>query len=86
MSEFCLLYINSTTINTIGLLFDIFGAILLWKFGLPQEISRSGSIYLALEQDNKEEKEKAVLYDKLGTLGIALLILGFIFQLISNFI
>jgi len=86
MSEFCLLYINSATTNTIGLLFDIFGAILLWKFGLPQEISRSGSVYLALEQNNKDEKEKAVLYDKLGRLGILLLITGFIFQLISNFI
>lgn len=86
MIEFCITHLNPTTINTIGLLFDILGAILLWKFGLPQEISRSGSICLALEQENKEEKEKAILYDKFGNFGILLLIVGFIFQAISNFI
>lgn len=86
MNEFYLQYLNPTTINTIGLIFDIAGAILLWRFGLPEEISRSGSTYLELEGVNKKEKEKAKLYDNFGGVGILLLIIGFIFQIISNYL
>lgn len=82
----CQLLLSSTTINTICLFFDIAGALLLFKFGLPEVISRSGSIYLILEQKDDNEKNKALVYDRFGKVGLICLILGFILQVISNFI
>lgn len=35
-----------TIVNDIGLGLDIIGAVLLWKFGLPEAISREGRDYV----------------------------------------
>jgi hypothetical protein len=35
----------SNGINSIGLVCDIIGAVLIWKYGLPDTISRSGASY-----------------------------------------
>lgn len=75
---------TAACINDIGLLLDIFGAILLFKFGLPDSIDREGHCHIITEQVDEEEIKKGKLYDKLGKIGLVLLILGFIFQLISN--
>ena len=69
-----------------GLVLDIAGAILLWKYGLPESISREGTITLSIGQVDEAEVAKAKTYDCWSKLGLTLLILGFIFQLISNFI
>ncbi|MBP7806762.1 hypothetical protein KA057_03705 [Candidatus Gracilibacteria bacterium] len=76
----------STIINSIGLIADIIGAILLFKFGLPEDISRSGAFFIVTNQVDEEERNKAEKYDFWGKIGLILLIVGFIFQLISNFI
>jgi len=76
----------STWINSLGLLLDICGAILLWKYGLPEAISREGHCYLVLGQKDEAEAAKARTYDCWSRLGLALLILGFALQLVSNFI
>jgi hypothetical protein len=76
----------ATIVNSMGLVLDIAGALLLWKYGLPGSISREGHVYLALEQDDEEEKAKARKYDQWSYGGLTLLILGFGLQLISNFL
>ena len=73
-------------INSVGLFFDIVGAVLLWRYGLPEEISRSGASYLALETNDKTEATKANRYDRVAQWGMALLVLGFLLQLVSNFL
>lgn len=73
-------------INSIGLVLDIVGALLLWKYGLPESIDRSGSIHLILEQTSDEEIAKAKRYDNFSKVALMLLILGFILQLLSNFL
>jgi hypothetical protein len=78
----------STTkvVNSVGLFFDIAGAILVWRYGLPAKLDRDGTTFFALQAVNQEEKEKAKLYDQLGKLGLGLLVVGFVLQLVSNFI
>ena len=76
----------SDTVNSIGLLLDIAGAILLWKYGLPESISREGTIPLVIGQIDGAEVAKAKTYDCWSKFGLTLLILGFVLQLISNFI
>jgi len=73
-------------INTIGLLFDIIGVCFIWKFGLPENISRTGAITLILEQTDKNEIKKAKQYDFRSKIGLFLIIVGFALQLLSNFI
>lgn len=70
--------------SPIGLILDMIGAFLIFKFGLPEEISRTGSGYMILEQEDPEEIATAKKYDKLSKLGFRLLIVGFAFQLISS--
>jgi hypothetical protein len=76
----------STWVNSVGLVLDICGAILLWKYGLPEAISREGHQYIVLGQKDKAEAEKAQTYDRWSKLGLGLLIFGFVLQFVSNLI
>jgi hypothetical protein len=71
--------------NSTGLLLDIIGALILWLFGLPPDIRRSGQSYLVIGQGNEKEILKAKHYDSYSRCGIYLLLFGFVLQLISNF-
>lgn len=74
----------SNIINIIGLLFDIIGVLVLFKFGLPPDVSRGGlSYYVSLETDRDEER-KANKYINISRLALGFIVLGFFFQLISN--
>lgn len=73
-------------VNSFGLLCDIVGVVLLWKFGLPESISRTGASYFIREETDADEIRKAKRFDRLARFGIWFLIVGFIFQLISNFV
>jgi hypothetical protein len=77
---------NSNIVNSVGLILDIVGAGLLWRFGLPADISRSGAILLATEQIDEEERRKALRYDQVAFWGFLLLVGGFALQLVSNFL
>ena len=73
-------------VSSAGLLLDILGAILIWKYGLPDPIRRDGVQLLALEQADPNEAQKANQYDRYSKVGLLLLISGFCVQLISNFL
>jgi hypothetical protein len=75
---------TSASINDVGLLLDIVGAVLLFKFGLPAAISREGHVHLVAEQVDEAEIRRSNRYDRLGKVGLALLVDGFALQLISN--
>ena len=73
-------------INSVGLALDILGVILLFLYGLPEEISKTGARHLVLEDEEKEEVEKWKRYKKKSYLGLALLVIGFSLQLVSNWL
>jgi len=73
-------------VNSFGLICDVMGALLVWKYGLPEAISRTGAIHIIAEQSDDDEISKAKKFDRWARLGIGLLVLGFILQLASNFI
>ncbi|MFC5436864.1 hypothetical protein ACFPME_09880 [Rhodanobacter umsongensis] len=72
--------------NSIGLCMDIAGALSIWKFGLPEQISREGHQFIVIEEKDGAEAAKAKRYDKFARVGISLLVLGFLLQLVSDFI
>lgn len=73
-------------INSAGLVFDIVGATLLWRFGLPAEISRSGSQSIITNVRNHAEIEKAKRFDRISWWGFLSLVMGFVLQFLSNFV
>ena len=75
-----------TLLNSIGLTLDIIGAVLLFKYGLPEDLDRHGHQRLILEQIDEEEARLAQRYDKLSKAALSLLIVGFVLQLVSNFL
>ena len=77
----------ATEINTLGLIFDIFGAIGLFRFGLPRKnINKEGSGGFRQEQDDEGEKKLWKEYDHYSKISLGFLILGFSLQLISNYL
>lgn len=66
-----------------GLLLDIIGALLLWRFGLPETVSRDGTILLAIEQVDEGEVSKGRFYDRMARWGLTLLVSGFALQLLG---
>ena len=73
-------------VNSVGLFFDIAGAILIFIFGLPPKIDAEGQTYLITGEINKEEKARAKKYKIFGNIGLGFLLAGFILQFVSNFI
>jgi hypothetical protein len=77
---------TSTVVNSIGLVFDIAGVVMVWRYGLPQTLSREGVQYIITEQTDEAEKAKAARFDLLSRIGLILIIGGFALQLLSNFL
>ena len=71
-------------LNIFGLFLDIYGAYLIFKYGLPETISREGHSALLLEQVDENEITKAAIYDYWGRVGLWALIIGFLTQAIGN--
>ena len=73
-------------LNNIGLLLDIGGVFIIYKFGLPDNVNREGKSVLIIENVDPEEIKKGKKYDNMAAVGILLLIVGFALQIIHNLI
>ena len=71
-------------VNCIGLTFDIVGVLILFKYGLPADVSKNGSIGLILEQTDKKAIDKWNKYNICSRIDLGLIIVGFLFQIYSN--
>ncbi|MEB3169069.1 MAG: hypothetical protein VKK97_10110 [Synechococcaceae cyanobacterium] len=78
--------ISPKVVTASGLTFDLVGALLLWKYGLPEAVSRDGSIRLVCQQRDDAEVAKARRYDRFATVGLALISTGFFLQLLATFL
>lgn len=74
----------SATLNLIGLIWDIFGVGMVFKYGLPENISRGGKTYLATRQVDETEAALARQYDFWSRFGLAFLLAGFVMQAVAN--
>ena len=71
-------------LNALGLLLDIIGGLLLWRFGLPAPIDPRGHTHLTLSQEDEEEKRLGRIYKCWSSLGVGLLVAGFALQLVAT--
>lgn len=70
--------------TSFGLVLGIFGAIMLWKFGLPPDVRRGGVGFLQLEQHDPEEEAKAKRYDLLANIAIWMIVASFVLQFLAS--
>jgi hypothetical protein len=70
--------------SIIGLILDIIGVLMLFRYGLPSEIE-IGDIIIANESTDSELKRgnKNRRIKKLAYIGLSFILLGFIFQLLG---
>ena len=83
--------VDDALVNTIGLAFDIIGVILVFWFGLAPDVPRevSGSLFVVngpTEAEREEVSAKWKYYRRLSYVGLFLLVLGFILQIVSNWL
>lgn len=81
----------ATIVNSLGLASDIAGVVILFYFGPPVlNITRDGYKILPFDPSDSAEtlKNKAIVdrHGRLSKCGLALLLLGFVLQLTSNFL
>jgi hypothetical protein len=71
----------SAVLAALGATASFSGGILLWVYGIPNRINRDGHSYLILQQPDEEMKKRSRFYDRMSSLGLFLLITGFVIQL-----
>jgi hypothetical protein len=69
--------------SVVGLTLSLIGVLLLFRYGMPYQVWTGGSsIYVASSGDSGQEAHER-RYDKLGKLGLFLVVLGTICQIVG---
>jgi hypothetical protein len=79
---------TANIVNAFGLVSDIVGACLIFRYGLPKWIPRDNE-QLIVDGGNVSDPEpetKLDSYTKYNRIGLVFLITGFLLQLISDFL
>lgn len=78
---------DAVTLNTIGLALDIAGVVLLFKFGLPNHVFKSGGstvVFPMGEAKTEAGKREWKRYRFWSYFALGLLVTGFALQIASN--
>jgi hypothetical protein len=76
----------SAALNIVGLLMNLAGVILLFRYGMPYRVRTGGNqIRVVSGRTNQEIVKTEQLYEKLGFLGLVLIVLGTAAQVIAAF-
>ena len=73
-------------LNSLGLLLDIFGAILIWRYGLPTDVDPQGRNFITTNDRDSNEIAKGKRYRRWQHLGVGFLVSGFGLQLLGNWL
>ena len=78
-------------VNSIGLACDIVGVIILFRFGLPPFVDRTGVTRTQFwgvvdEGAHANDLSKAKRYDRISYVGLVFLVVGFAIQIAGNWI
>lgn len=74
---------SATILNIAGLLMNLGGVILLFRYGMPYRVRSEGLSYLVTEQADKREVAIERWYGLLGWFGVILIVLGTAAQILA---
>ena len=79
---------NIGLVNSIGLFLDIVGVVLLFRFGLPPDVSKTGGTVGAFGGGKSKEEAKGEYehHERMSWIALGCLVIGFLSQIISNFL
>jgi hypothetical protein len=72
------------TFSIIGLVLNLIGVIILFRYGMPYRVRTGGAQYLLLERKDEGAKVLEVEYDNFGLLGLGAVLIGTAFQIIGS--
>ena len=64
------------TLNTLGLVANLAGVVLLFRYGMPYEVRTGGAIYLTTDQPDPAQARRETRYTVFGWIGLALIVAG----------
>ncbi len=70
--------------NILGLILVLVGVLLLFVFGMPYRVRTGGTVSSVADKIDEQEKRKEAIYDALGWLGVAFVVLGTLNQINAN--
>jgi hypothetical protein len=70
--------------GTLGLVLDIIGVLLIYLYGIPNDLNAKGLIYKVCEGTDEDEVKKYKKCKRRSDFGLILVLIGFVFQLISS--
>jgi hypothetical protein len=73
----------ATILNIGGLLMNLAGVILLFRYGMPYRVRTEGVSYYVTEDVDKREVATERRYDSLGKLGLFLIVTGTAAQILG---
>ena len=73
-------------LNTVGLVFNLVGVLLLFRYGMPYRTRTGGSGFLMVEQKDSAAISLEEQHDFLGYVGLCLIILGTVLQIVANWV
>ncbi|WP_439407213.1 hypothetical protein [Legionella bozemanae] len=81
---FMIIKIGENYINIVSYIFGFIGSLIIYIYGIPNQIDTGGQISMVLEQEDEEEKIKIKKFRKFSKFGLSLIALSFLFQIILS--
>lgn len=73
-------------VSSTGLVMDIVGVALIFKYGLSADVSETGGTRLVWGGGSEDARREYRHYVRMSRVGLGLLMVGFALQLTSNFL
>jgi hypothetical protein len=68
--------VSAVCLNIVGLIGNLAGVILLFRYGMPYRVASGGHSYFITEQADPRELKAERVYKALGFVGLILIIVG----------
>jgi hypothetical protein len=72
--------------SVIGLVLSLVGVVLLFRYGMPYRVRTGGQPIRVVISHDQQPAALEKRYDKLGKLGLLLVIVGTVFQIVGSYL
>jgi uncharacterized protein YjeT (DUF2065 family) len=76
---------STATLNIIGLVLNLVGVIILFRYGMPFHVPTGGAVHLIAEQVDAAEKALESRYEVFGYFGLVAIVVGTGMQIVGAY-